>query len=166
MGTVELIAIDCGPESKQPSARIKVYVHTMSNSFKTVRDYVTLGGRLTDHDTLEGLGRLRGMWHLMMGEPEGINDEEWNKPLGGASFMQHRLYIGYEMKAGNSPPAVKVYAPLGSYHPSDSACIDNFKGVFRQCGWPMGKEGAFRKVVESALYVGSPLSGLASADMN
>nr|BBD84645.1 putative prenyltransferase [Cordana terrestris] len=150
VGAVELIAIDCVPESMLPSARIKVYVHTMSNSFKTVRDYVTLGGRRADLATLQGLSKLRDIWHLLLGEPNGI-DEDFNKPLTGFSPMQHRLYFSYEMKPGNSDPAVKVYIPVQNYAPNDDAIVQNYEANFRQCGWPWGKDGAYRNVIESSL---------------
>lgn len=145
--------MDCVPENDLPSARIKVYVQTMTNSFQTVRDYVTLGGRRTDSATLEGLSRLRHIWHLLMGEANGIRDEDWNKPLTGFSPMQHRLYFSYEMKPGNSDPSVKVYIPVQNYAPNDEAVTQNYEAIFRQCGWSWGKEGAYKRVVESVLYV-------------
>lgn len=145
--------MDCVPESDLPSARIKVYVQTMTNSFQTVRDYVTLGGRRTDSATMEGLSRLRDIWHLFLDEANGIQDEDWNKPLTGCSPMQHRLYFSYEMKPENSDPVVKVYIPVQNYAPDDETVVQNYETIFRQWGWPWGKEGTYRSVVESVLYV-------------
>ncbi|KAL2293555.1 hypothetical protein FJTKL_05423 [Diaporthe vaccinii] len=150
VGAVELIAIDCVPENKLPSARIKVYVHTMTNSFKTVRKWVTMGGRLKDAATLQQLSRLREIWHLLLGESNGLPDEEFNKPLSGFSPMQHRLYFSYEMKAGNSNPAVKVYTPVQNYATDDDEVVQNYEANFRQCGWPLGEDGTYRRIIEGA----------------
>lgn len=125
----------------------------MTNSFKTVREWVTMGGRLNDPDSLQQLARLREIWHLLLGEPDGLPDEGFNKPLSGFSPTQHRLYFSYEMRAGNSNPAVKVYTPVQNYAANDDEVIRNYEANFRQCGWPLGKDGSYRRLVESALYV-------------
>ncbi|UNI24540.1 hypothetical protein JDV02_010276 [Purpureocillium takamizusanense] len=155
VGSVEQVGIDCLPESMLPSARVKIYVHVMSNSFQTVRDYVTLNGRLKDPVALEGLSKLREIWHLLLNEPKPIDDEEWEKPVTGYSpmNMQHRLYITYEMKPGNSNPIVKVYVLAQNYAPDDDTIIRNYEQNYSHFGWPWGEDGSYRKIIESALYV-------------
>nr|AFO85404.1 multifunctional aromatic prenyl transferase [Epichloe festucae] len=151
IGAVELIAIDCVPEEMQPSARIKVYVHTMSNSFQTVRKYMTMGGRCMDPATLEGLENLHDVWYSLLGESQGIVNEEYSKPLTGFSSMQHHLYFSYEMTPGNADPGVKVYIPVQSYAPDDKTIAQNYEANFRQLNWPWGEPGVYEAVIESAL---------------
>ncbi len=85
----------------------------------------------------KGCHELRGIWHLLLGESDGIA-EAWNKPLTGFNPMQHRLYFSYEMKAGNSYLAVKVYTPVQNYSANDDVIVKNYEANFRQCGWPWG----------------------------
>lgn len=123
----------------------------MTNSFNTVRDYMTMGGRLTDSATLDGVEKLRELWPFLLHESDGIHDEDWNKPLTGFSPMQHRLYFSYEIKAANSNPAVKVYTPVQNYAPNDDAIIENYEKNFRHCGWALGQKSNYKRIVESAL---------------
>lgn len=129
----------------------------MTNSFNTVREWVTMGGRLNDTATLQQLSKLREIWHLLLGESNGLPDEEFNKPLSGFSPMQHRLYFSYEMKAGNSNPAVKVYTPVQNYATDDDEVVRNYEANFRQCGWPLGEDGAYRRIIEGSSYVENPI---------
>ena len=150
------MAIDCVNEASLPDARVKFYVHARSNSFNTVRDYVTLGGRLQDESTLKGLAILRNIWHLLLQEPEGAVDDEFEKPLNDSSIFCQRLYFSFEMRPGRKFPEVKTYLPTWNYVRSDEETMKNYEEVFRRCGHEWGEEGRYRKVFESALYV-SPL---------
>lgn len=112
-----------------------------------------MGGRLSNAATLQQLSRLREIWHLLLGESNGLPDEDFNKPLSGFSPVQHSLYFSYEMKAGNSNPAVKVYTPVQYYAADDDEVVRNYEANFRQCGWPLGEDGTYRRIIERALYV-------------
>jgi DMATS type aromatic prenyltransferase len=151
--SIELVGIDCVDEASLSDARVKLYVHTMSNSFNMVRDYVTLGGRLQDKTTLKGLGVLRDIWHLLLQEPEGLVDDDYSKPLNDGSMLCQRLYFSFEMRPGREFPEVKTYLPTWNYVRSDEATVQNYEQVFRKCGQEWGEEGRYRKVFESALYV-------------
>ncbi|GIK05236.1 aromatic prenyltransferase [Aspergillus viridinutans] len=154
--TIELVGIDCVDEASLSDARVKLYVHSMSNSFNTVRDYVTLGGRLQDATTLKGLAVLRDIWHLLLQEPEGIVGDDYNKPLNDGSMLCQRLYFSFEMRPGREFPEVKTYLPTWNYARSDEAIVQNYEEVFRKCGHEWGMDGRYKKVFESALYVTAP----------
>ncbi|RYP42591.1 hypothetical protein DL767_000115 [Monosporascus sp. MG133] len=147
---IELVGIDCVDEASLSDARVKVYVHVRSNSFNTVRDYVTLGGRLQDKTTLKGLAILRDIWHLLLQEPEGIVDDDYNRPLNDSSIFCQMLYFSIEMRPGREFPEVKTYLPTWNYVRSDKATVQNYEEVFRKCGYEWGQEGRYRKVFESS----------------
>nr|AGN73100.1 aromatic prenyl transferase-like protein [Epichloe aotearoae] len=149
---VELVGIDCVDEADLSEARVKLYVHTRDNSFNTVRDYVTLGGRITDETTLEGLGVLRELWHMLLQKPEGIPDEGYDAPFsdkeGFAAYQ--KLYFGFELRPSRELPEVKSYLPTWHYVKSDDVAVDNYEEVFRRCGQDWGHNSKYRKMFEEA----------------
>ncbi|GAB0138305.1 aromatic prenyl transferase [Epichloe bromicola] len=89
---IELIAIDCVDDSHLSNARVKLYVHTRSSSFNTVKNYVTLGGAICDEETQKGLGILRSIWHLLLQEPEGISNDGFDKPVNDSSMLSKAIF--------------------------------------------------------------------------
>ncbi|POR31661.1 Dimethylallyl tryptophan synthase [Tolypocladium paradoxum] len=148
-GTVELVGVDCVDEASLSDARVKIYVYTWNNSFNTVRDYVTLGGLLQDKTTLKGLAILRDIWHLLLQEPEGL-DDDYNKPVNDNSIFYQKLYFSFEMRPGREFPEVKTYLPTWNYVRSDEATVQNYEEIFRKCGYELGDKGRYRKLFESA----------------
>jgi len=112
---------------------------------------VTLGGRLEDETTLKGLEILREFWHLLLQEPEGIPDDDYNKPLNYPAVQS--LYFSFEMRPGDAYPEVKTYLPTWNYQRNDQETVNNYEEVFRRCGQAWGHEGRYKKAFESALYV-------------
>ncbi|KAL7626882.1 hypothetical protein AAE478_003656 [Parahypoxylon ruwenzoriense] len=147
---IELIAIDCVDETRLSDARVKLYVHTRSNSFNTVHNYVTLGGRLCDEETNNGLTILRSIWHLLLQELDGSIDNDYEKPLNDASILCQKLYFSFELQPGKEFPMVKTYLPTWNYVRSDEETILNYEEVFRKCHHPWGKEGRYGKIFTDA----------------
>lgn len=54
-----VIGIDC--VSPKAGARIKIYIDPQYNTWEAVQQHITLGGKLRDETTLEGLAILRNM---------------------------------------------------------------------------------------------------------
>jgi dimethylallyldiphosphate transferase len=102
---------------------------------------------------LKGLAVLRDIWHLLLQEPEGIVDEDYNKPLNDGSMLCQRLYFSFEMRPGREFPEVETYLPTWNYIRSDEATVQNYEEIFRKCGHEWGWDGRYKKVFESALYV-------------
>nr|BAM84051.1 aromatic prenyl transferase [Tolypocladium album] len=146
---VELVGIDLVDEAGLSDARVKLYVHTENNSFNTVRDYITLGGRLQDETTLKGLAILKDIWHLMLQEPDGT-DDDYNKPVNDSTMLCQRAYFSFEMRPGRELPEVKTYLPTWNYVRTDLETIQNYEEVFRRCGFEWGKESKYKELFERA----------------
>ncbi|KAF4585498.1 Aromatic prenyl transferase [Ophiocordyceps camponoti-floridani] len=147
---IELVGLDWVDEREMSDARIKIYVHSRNNSLNTVRDYVTLGGLIQDETKLSGLQQLSKIWHLLLQEPEGIPDDDYDKPFSGDSALYQKLYFSFELRPGKKLPEVKTYLPTWHYVRTDEETVGNYEEIFRLCGQPWGKEGAYRKLFESA----------------
>nr|J7FK08.1 RecName: Full=Indole diterpene prenyltransferase idtF; AltName: Full=Indole-diterpene biosynthesis cluster protein F [Claviceps paspali]AFO85419.1 aromatic prenyl transferase [Claviceps paspali] len=148
---LEVIAIDCVDEAHLSEARVKLYCHSTSNSFNTVKKWLTIGGKVKDENTLKGLQILRSMWHLFIQKPEGIPDDELETPVNLENALKHRMYFSFELKPGQDIPQVKTYLPIWRYAPSDEQAIDNFEAAFRQCHHPWGEDGTYGRIFRNAL---------------
>lgn len=122
----QFIGIDCADPSK---ARVKLYMATDTARFDFIRTAMTLSGRLNDEYTTKGMEILRDIWHLLLGEPEGIS-ADWNKPRNKLDNALPGVFVSYEIRAGVELPDVKVYVPMWLYHKSDEAVVHNLDQVF------------------------------------
>ncbi|KAI0600759.1 tryptophan dimethylallyltransferase-domain-containing protein [Biscogniauxia sp. FL1348] len=147
---VELIGIDCVDETRLSDARVKIYVHTRSNSFNTVYNYVTLGGQLCDEETTKGLTILRSIWHLLLQENDESIDDDYEKPVNDSSMLCQKLYFSFELQPGKEFPRVKTYLPTWNYVRSDEETILNYEEAFRKCHHPWGEEGRYGKIFTDA----------------
>lgn len=144
-----VVGIDCvAPED---GARIKIYIEPRSNSWASVQQHVTLGGKLTDKTTLEGLAILRDMWNLMINEPEEKEiDGGWEKEVAETTPKSSGACFSWELKPGQAVPEVKIYLSLRQFFKTDKGIVEAIEKVFRKRGWAWGVEGAYRKVVADA----------------
>lgn len=141
-----VIGIDC--VSPEAGARIKIYIDPQSNTWETVQQHVTLGGKLTDKTTLDGLAILRDMWNLMINEPEDKEiDDHFAKEILETKPSSSGACFSWELKPGQATPDVKIYVPLSQYFKSDKAIAVAIEKVFRKRGWAWGVEGAYKKII-------------------
>ncbi|OAA34867.1 P450 monooxygenase [Metarhizium rileyi] len=147
---IELVGIDCVDEAHLSEARVKLYIHTRSNSFNTVRKYVTLGGIINDEETKTYLDKLHPIWHLLLQQPEGPVDDDFEKPINDSSMLCQKLYFSFELQPGKDFPNVKTYLPTWNYVRSDEETIQNYEEIFRLCGHPWGEEGVYKKIFTDA----------------
>lgn len=145
------MGIDCLDEAHLSEARVKLYINTRSNSFNTVRKYVTLDGKIDDDETNKGLSILRSIWHLLLQEPEGIVDDDFEKPLNDSFILCQKLYFSIELQPGADFPKVKSYLPTWNYVRSDEETIRNYEEIFRICEHPWGQDGRYGKIFTDAL---------------
>ncbi|KAF5667258.1 tryptophan dimethylallyltransferase 2 [Fusarium heterosporum] len=144
-----VIGIDC--ISPEEGARIKIYIEPQSNRWEAVQEHITLGGKLKDETTLQGLGILRDMWNILINEPEGkeiANDfskEILHKKPGtsGACFS-------WELKPRQDIPEVKIYVPLNQYFGNDKDVTGAMERIFRRRGWAWGVEGRYNQIISDA----------------
>nr|Q15FB3.1 RecName: Full=Indole diterpene prenyltransferase ltmF; AltName: Full=Lolitrem B biosynthesis cluster 2 protein F [Epichloe festucae var. lolii]ABF20224.1 aromatic prenyl transferase [Epichloe festucae var. lolii]AGN73079.1 aromatic prenyl transferase [Epichloe hybrida]AVA32104.1 IdtF [Epichloe hybrida] len=147
---IELVGIDCVDDAHLSNARVKLYVHTMSSSFNTVKNYVTLGGAIWDEQTQKGLGILQSIWHLLLQEPEGISDNGFDKPVNDSSMLCQKLYFSFELRPGTDFPQVKTYVPTWNYLRTDGETIQNYEAIFRACDHPWGEDRTYGKIFQDA----------------
>lgn len=95
----KLVSVDYTDPS---GARVKLYTRIKCHAFACVRDAVTLGGRLADEATLEGLRRLRSVWHLLMNDPACEHDDEYARPVTVDSLIQG-LDLNWELSRLDPP---------------------------------------------------------------
>ncbi|KAK0101346.1 hypothetical protein ONS95_006522 [Cadophora gregata] len=144
-----VIGIDC--VSPEAGARIKIYIDPRSNSWETVQKHVTLGGKLTDKATLDGLDILRDSWNLLINEPENkAIDDRFKKEFRGTQPCSSGACFSWELKPGQPHPDVKIYVPLCQYFKNDKAIAEAMEKVFRRRGWAWGGEGAYQKIIFDA----------------
>lgn len=142
-------SIDC--VSPEAGARVKIYIEPRSNTWAAVKQHMTLGGKLTDKTTLEGLAILRDMWNLMINEPEDKEiDEHFAKEVPETTPISSGLCFSWELKPGAATPDVKIYLSLPRFIQGDKAIAEAMEKVFRKRGWAWGVEGAYQKVVSDA----------------
>ncbi|KAI9687448.1 MAG: hypothetical protein M1822_002057 [Bathelium mastoideum] len=144
-----VVGVEC--VSPEAGARIKIYIKPPSNSWAAVQQHVTLGGKLTDETTLEGLAILRDMWNLMINEPEDREiDEHFEKEVLETKPARNGTCFSWELKPGKATPDVKIYVSMRQFFKNDKAIVEATEKVFRKRGWAWGVEGAYKKVISDA----------------
>lgn len=146
---ITMLGVDCiAPEA---GARIKMYTRTETNSFESIQDQVTLGGRRNDETTLEGLRILREVWGLLLNEPDTTIDDSFAKAERNPPSMHSGLMISWELQLGKDIPEPKVYVPLWQFSDSNRTISANIESIFKKWGWTWGTESKFSAAIEDAL---------------
>lgn len=146
--TIQVIGTDCIDPTA--GARVKIYMHP-DNTFDSVRDHVTFGGKRSDKTTIEGLRILREMWHLLLGEPQGNVSDSLPKPVNVPKSGHKGMCLSWELRPGQELPDVKVYVPLFQYYSTDRAIAKNLGNAFKMRGWAWGIDGGYEDIIEQAL---------------
>lgn len=147
---LDIVGIDCLDPDKHP-ARIKVYYFSETCDFNSVRSFVTLGGRVKDETTRKGLEFLREIWHLLLDEPDGIEDDDWSKPPKNPNGAIARgVAYAVEMVPGNPVPDIKVHVPRWQYARSDIAIAENMEAILQKLGSSWAEHGKYERIVREA----------------
>ncbi|KAL4819545.1 aromatic prenyltransferase [Aspergillus spinulosporus] len=135
------IAWDCVPLGQ---TRLKIYGITNEVSLGKVEELWTMGGRLNDETTQEGLTLLRHLWQLLE-----INKDDRLFSKGNEEKLEYGptvedflpLFWNYEVWAGSHKAAPKVYIPV--YGESDLKVALALSSFFRSLGpaWREKAEG-------------------------
>jgi DMATS type aromatic prenyltransferase len=144
MPRIEIIATDCVTPTK---SRVKLYIRTRYTSFSKVRDVYTLGGRLNDPTTHEGVATLKGLWYSLLSLPADYPEED------ELPFTDHRTagtLFNFELKPGNPLPQPKVYVPVRHYGRSDLDISASLAAFFKQQGWK-GPAGSYIEDMQALL---------------
>ena len=132
--TLTMIGIDC-IDPMGGAARAKIYgnVYT-SNSWTTVQNVYTLGGRVEDPARMIGLGKLKSVWHLLRCESEPPADHH-SKPLRDTSSPHGAFTSSLEMTPGCAVPEVKIYVSVWQYGKDDYEIAQNIMKALRVLGF-------------------------------
>lgn len=117
---MDMLAIDLVPVAK---SRLKIYFRNRATDFASVRELMSLGGRLAGPDLDEGLRRLRILWDSLLGT-EGVPDDV------SLPHRDHRtagILYNIEFRLDSRTPKVKVYIPVRHYAESDGQVIDSLR---------------------------------------
>jgi dimethylallyldiphosphate transferase len=147
-----MLSIDLPSDAELDRARFKIYVHTTSNSFQTVRQCMTLGGRRQDEVTLKGLEILRSIWHLLLQEKEEVADD-YEHPIHDPSALAAKLFFCLDITPGQDLPEVKLHMPVFGYVKSEEEALQNFEKILHTCNQRWAEGGKYRDMFETTLYV-------------
>jgi DMATS type aromatic prenyltransferase len=127
---MDMLAIDMEDPS---TSRLKIYFRNRASSFASVRQMMTLGGRIANPAMERGLHNLRRLWNAMLGQ-DGIPDGQPLVPAAEGS-TNHRtagLLYNVELPAGTTEPKVKIYIPVRHYASSDE-CVMSAIHAYMEC---------------------------------
>ncbi|KAI5460734.1 aromatic prenyltransferase [Mariannaea sp. PMI_226] len=113
---VEALAIDLVDPSQ---SRLKIYFRSRETSFQSVRNIMSLGGRLINKHTEEhaekGLQNLRRLWDSLF-DQYGVPDEA---PLSESRHETAGILYYVDFHVGGKMPKVKIYLPVRHYAAND-----------------------------------------------
>ncbi len=125
------IGVDCVEPAK---ARLKVYGMSSLFSFNAMKHIMTLGGKMTDPETMRGVEMLQDIYPLLMNE-KGPMDPEFSKEVRLKSSTHNKVIVSFEMRPGHVMPEVKLYIPVWQFAESEGRIIENVTEIFRRLGW-------------------------------
>ena len=109
---MDMLAIDL---VEPLQSRLKIYFRTRETSFRSVRDAMTLGGRITNNDMDTGLQSLRRLWDSLF-DQQGVPDD---RSLPASTHRTAGILYNVEFRLGSKAPKVKVYIPVRHYARND-----------------------------------------------
>jgi DMATS type aromatic prenyltransferase len=144
---LDCLALDCVDPK---DARIKIYAQAKLNPFSTVEHVATFGGKRTDETTLEGLRRLRKVWHLLLNEPRMKDDENFAAQPVDPNNRYKTLSYSWELRQGQELPDLKIYIHLWLHARDNEITLQNWENIFKTNGWEWGADGSYRAMIEDA----------------
>ncbi|KAI1106977.1 tryptophan dimethylallyltransferase-domain-containing protein [Jackrogersella minutella] len=113
---LDMLAIDMMACDK---SRLKIYFRSRETDFGSVRETMSLGGRVTGPDMDVGLNQLRRLWKSLFGQ-EGASEDT---PIGGANHRTAGILYNIEFHLGGQAPKAKIYIPVRHYARTDAHVI-------------------------------------------
>ena len=109
---MDMLAIDLVEPSQ---SRLKIYLRSRETSFESVRQIMTLGGRLTNSDMDMGLQGMRHLWDSIF-DQQGVPE---NAPLPASNHRTAGVLYYVAFRLGSRAPKVKIYIPVRHYAQND-----------------------------------------------
>lgn len=133
------LATDIVPTSEN---RFKFYCYTGSSlTLRHLRDFFTLGGRITQPEFLKGVETFVTLWHCLFPEGNGTDTFDISDLMhvtNKDSTSRHKLGgVGYhiDLKAGDEDPVTKLYLPARNYFKSDAVVAERLQAFCDQVGY-------------------------------
>lgn len=149
-----LMGMDCGAPH---DSRLKIYLVTPQNAWATVRDVMTMGGRLDDAPARKRVALLRTIWPYLINEPDDariVADEHWCKPERMPRLGFSGLMYSIEIKPGRPVPEAKLYVPLFQYAESSAVAERNMEAALALLDIEWGSSGRYRRTMEETFGKG------------
>ncbi|KAG8159463.1 hypothetical protein KVR01_011124 [Diaporthe batatas] len=136
---MDMLAIDLvGPVE----SRFKIYFRIRDTSFASIRNTMTLGGRVQTPEIDQGLGDLRRLYCTLVGAGQGQRQMQMIDENVHTQDKDHRtagILYNVEFKYGSRSPKVKVYLPVRHFALSEEGIIstldEHFQQTQRSCSW-------------------------------
>lgn len=117
---LDMLAIDL---VRPLNSRLKIYFRSRETSFQSIRQTMSLGGRV-DNATLQlGLQNLKKLMNLLL-ETQDLPE---SCSLPGNSHRTAGLLYNVEFRLGGGAPKVKIYIPVRHYARSDETILRGLK---------------------------------------
>ncbi|KAK7747834.1 hypothetical protein SLS53_001083 [Cytospora paraplurivora] len=143
---VVLLGIDC---IDPKDARVKIYTNVKANSWESVVDFWTLGGRLNDETTLKGLEIVRSIFPILMDEPDILKDETWCKPERIKGIPFNGLQFSVELAPGRALPEIKLYVPMCQYNRNTQVLQKNVEAALKKMNHEWGHNGKYMDAMKA-----------------
>ncbi|RBQ79616.1 hypothetical protein FVER53590_25073 [Fusarium verticillioides] len=114
---MDMLALDLVPVEK---SRLKIYFRDRRTDFRSVKEMMSLGGRIHGEDFDVGMRNLRSLWDALIGTSEVSDDV----PLPCNNHRTAGVLYNVEFRTSSTTPKVKVYIPVRHYAKNDSQILD------------------------------------------
>ncbi|KAK2043660.1 TdiB protein [Colletotrichum somersetense] len=155
-----LVSADCVHPSNG-KGRVKLYARINCLAFACICDAITLGGRLNDEVTMEGVRRLQSIWHLLLNDPACKRDADYSRPVAVESHLRG-IEVNWEITNRQPVPQAKVYVPIYLFHANDLEANRSLCSVFRKHNWHDWAEGRYAKMLRTTF----PEADFATTNIN
>lgn len=118
-------------------SRLKFYFQTPYTSFASVREVLTLGGRVKTSE--ESLQHLRSLIAAVVGVDSTYPEEEDVRPVVQESFIDLPAPVSgfgyyFDIAPGSELPAIKLYLPMHHYGKDDLTLAKGITGWMKANG--------------------------------
>lgn len=138
---MDMLAIDLVDPA---DSRFKIYFRVRDTSFASVRDAISLGGRIRTPGLDQGLNAVRRLYHALLGGAATVEAPDGDVPSDDTQLPKkdHRtagILYNVEFRYGSKKPKVKAYLPVRHYAQSEEAVMRalaaHFEDTQRSADW-------------------------------
>ncbi|RKK83911.1 hypothetical protein BFJ71_g14737 [Fusarium oxysporum] len=117
---IDMLALDLVPLEK---ARLKIYFRERRTDFGSVKETMSLGGRIQGPEFETGMKRLTRLWDALT----GMHNKPDDIPLPYKDHRTAGILYNVEFRMNVETPKVKIYIPVRHYAKNDQQIIKVLK---------------------------------------